>query len=217
MFDAGRRPMGRLFYWLLVVVIAGPGFRLSAFGAGPDPQSGPATTTVADAVTVNVPSRNAVFSAIVRKVSIEVVDPADDRGTYAIEFANDLAAPLGLQDESSATTVALQDLPVRLATTQVGSYYLADLTDAQITAVTSTTVSVDAGTAPGSGGGIEVRLHDFGWGSTNDRNLLGRFNTQTFSLARLARTQNYFLRLYDGSSPPKYSRYAAALHVDYPL
>jgi len=25
------------------------------------------------------------------------------------------------------------------------------------------------------------------------------------------------LRLYDNSSPPKYSRYAAALHVDYPL
>ena len=29
--------------------------------------------------------------------------------------------------------------------------------------------------------------------------------------------QNYFLRLYDSSSPPKYSRYSAALHVDYPL
>jgi hypothetical protein len=170
-----------------------------------------------DAVTVNVSSQNAVFGAIVRQVSIDVVDPADDRGMYTIEFSNDLAVPLALQDQSSATTVALQDLPVRLATTQVGSYYLADLTDAQITAVTSTTVSVDAGTAPGSGGGIEVRLHDFGWGSANDRNLLGRFSTQTFSLARLARTQNYFLRLYDGSSPPKYSRYAAALHVDYPL
>jgi hypothetical protein len=63
----------------------------------------------------------------------------------------------------------------------------------------------------------EVRAHDFGWGTSNDRNLLGRFTTQTFSLPRLARTQNYFLRLYDGSSPPRYSRYAAALHVDYPL
>ena len=43
------------------------------------------------------------------------------------------------------------------------------------------------------------------------------FSTQTFSLPRLARAQNYFLRLYDNSSPPRYSRYAAALHVDYPL
>jgi hypothetical protein len=70
---------------------------------------------------------------------------------------------------------------------------------------------------PGSGYGVEVRAHDYGWGAANDRNLLGRFSTQTFSLPRLGRTQNYFLRLYDNSSPPRYSRYAAALHVDYPL
>jgi hypothetical protein len=216
MFDAGRRPIGRLFYWLLaVVMITGSGLR--ANGAGPAPQSGPATTTVADAVTVNVPSQNAVFSAIVRKVSIDLVDPADDRGMYAIEFANDLAAPLALQEQASATTVPLQDMPVRLSTTQVGAYYLAALTNAQITAVTSTTAQVDAGMAPGSGFGIEVRAHDYGWGAANDRNLLGRFTTQTFSLPRLARAQNYFLRLYDNSSPPRYSRYAAALHVDYPL
>ena len=50
MFDAGRRPMGRLFYWVLTVVIAASGFRLSAFGAEPGPQSGPTTTTVADTV-----------------------------------------------------------------------------------------------------------------------------------------------------------------------
>jgi len=29
--------------------------------------------------------------------------------------------------------------------------------------------------------------------------------------------QNYFLRLYDSSSPARYSRYSAALHLDYPL
>ena len=63
----------------------------------------------------------------------------------------------------------------------------------------------------------EVRAHDYGWGVANDRNLLGRFSTQTFTLPRLARAQNYFLRLYDSSSPPRYSRYSAGLHVDYPL
>ena len=36
-------------------------------------------------------------------------------------------------------------------------------------------------------------------------------------VANAPETQDYFLRLYDGSSPPKYSRYSAALHVDYPL
>jgi hypothetical protein len=50
MFDAGRRPSGRLFYWVLTAVIVALGFRLLAFGAEPVPQSGPATTTVADTV-----------------------------------------------------------------------------------------------------------------------------------------------------------------------
>ena len=45
MRDAGRRPMGRLFYWALLTAFA---FGLSAFGAGP--QSGPATTTISDTV-----------------------------------------------------------------------------------------------------------------------------------------------------------------------
>ncbi len=170
-----------------------------------------------DAITVNVPSRGASFTAIVREVKIQIADPADDRGFYTIDFANDLAAPLAIEYGASATTIALQDMPPLLDTTQVGAYYQVNLTEAQITAVSSTTVQVDAGMSPPSGSGIEVRENDYGWGQANDRNLLGRFSTQSFSLARLARTQNYFLRLYDGASPPRYSRYAAALHVDYPL
>lgn len=168
-----------------------------------------------DGISVNVPSRDALFSAIVRKVAVDWRDPAGDRGIYSIEFANDLAEPLAFQDQASGTSVPLQDLPARLATTQVGSYYLANLTEAQVTQISSTTVQVDAGVAPSNGLAIEVRAHDFGWGPGNDRNLLGRFTTQTFSLPRLARTQTYFLRLYDSTS--RYSRYAAALHVDYPL
>jgi hypothetical protein len=170
-----------------------------------------------DAIVVNVPSRGASFTAIVRAVEIQVADPADDRGFYTIGFANDLAAPLAIEYSASAITIALQDMPPLLETTQVGAYYQVDLTEAQITAVTSTTVSVDAGMALPSGCGVEVRENDYGWGQANDRNLLGRFNTETFTLARLAETQDYFLRLYDDSSPPKYSRYSAALHVDYPL
>lgn len=170
-----------------------------------------------DGVSVNCASRAASFNAIVRKVTIDWADPSDDRGVYTIEFANDFSSPVAIQEEASATAVSISALPVRLATEQVGAYYLANVSDAQITQINSTTVQVDAGAEPGNGGGVEIRMHDFGWGPANDRNLIGRFTTQTFSLTRLARTQNYFLRLYDGSTPPRYSRYSAVLHVDYPL
>ncbi len=60
----------------------------------------------------------------------------------------------------------------------------------------------------------EVRWSDAGWGPYNDQNLAGRFTTQIFTLPRLAKA-NYFLRQYDSSVPPRYSRYSAALHIDY--
>jgi hypothetical protein len=142
----------------------------------------------------------------------------EGRGFYSIGFANDLGAPLAIEYGAQGTPITLQNMPPLQQTTQVGAYYQANLSGAQITTVTSTTVGVDAGTAPGPSQGIEVRSNDFGWGQANGRNLVGRFNTQTFTLTRLPTvTQTYFLRLYDSSSPPKYSRYSAALHVDFPV
>ncbi len=170
-----------------------------------------------DVLQVNVGSRGAGFDAVVRQVEVEMRDPANDRGLYTIEFANDQASPLAMQSSAKVVTVPLGDVRPQLASTEVGAYYLPSITRAQITQVNSTTVQVDGGVVPGAGQGFEVRAHDYGWGPSNDRNLLGRFSTQTFSLPRLARTQNYFLRLYDSSNPPRYSRYSAALHVDYPL
>ena len=58
MLDAGRRPSGRLFYWLMAMVMIG-GFERAASGAGAVPQSGPATTTIADTVFLADGSRAA--------------------------------------------------------------------------------------------------------------------------------------------------------------
>jgi hypothetical protein len=63
----------------------------------------------------------------------------------------------------------------------------------------------------------EVRWSDSGWGPYNDRNLVGRFTTQTFTIPRLSQIQDCYLRQYDSSTPPKYPRYSVALHLDYPL
>ena len=62
----------------------------------------------------------------------------------------------------------------------------------------------------------EVRWSDAGWGPYNDENLAGRFTTQAFTLPRLSRVEDYFLRQFDASVPPKYSRHSSALHIDYP-
>ena len=165
-----------------------------------------------DSIAISVPSRGAAFTAIVREVDWQLADLAGERGQYKISFSNDAAAPFGFIFEG-ATPAA----PTRSITTaQVGSSTIADLTQAEITTVTSTTVAIDAGVAPPAGGGIEVRSSDYGWGPGNDRYLIGRFGTETFTVPRLARKQNYYLRQYDASSPPRYSRYSTLLHLDYP-
>jgi hypothetical protein len=168
-----------------------------------------------DALSVNVPSRNAAFAAIVRQVDIAVKDLADEHCRYEISFASDGAVPLGFEFAAALTKTPLD--VTELTNSQVGNYYLADLTDAQITQVTSTTLNVDAGILPVFDGGFEVRWSDAGWGPDNDRNLVGRFTTQTFTIPRLSQVQNCYLQQYDASSPPRYSRHTTALHVDYPL
>ena len=167
-----------------------------------------------DALSLNVPSRGATFAAIVREVDIAINDVEDEHCRYQIKFANDGAGLLGFEFEAAKVKSSLE--VTELTNSQVGNYYLADLTEAQITQVTSTTLNIDTGVLPPSGG-FEARWSDSGWGPDNDRNLIGRFTTQTFTIPRLSQVQNCYLQQYDGSNPPRYSRYTTALHVDYPL
>ena len=168
-----------------------------------------------NAVQVSAPSRGAVFSAIVREVELQVMSLCDDLSQYKIKFANDAAAPLAL--EFSDITLPTPVPNIFNVNVPSSSLYIASLTTAQITDVIATEITVDAGVAPPAGGGIEVRRSDGGWGPSDSGNLAGRFTTETFVLPRLSRVQGYYLRQYDGSTPPKYSRYSMLLHVDYPL
>ncbi len=168
-----------------------------------------------DAVQVDAPSRGATFRAIVREVAIQVKDLDGEHSSYSIKFADDAAQPLTYEVTSASHPGSLNVLAVEASL--VGTTFIADLTAVSISLVTSTTVTLDAGVAPPAGGGFEVRRTDFGWGPFNDRNLIGRFSTQSFLVPRLVRTQDYYLRQYDASTTPKYSRYTTAIHIDYPL
>ena len=168
-----------------------------------------------EGVNVSVTSRAAEFQATVREVEIEIKDLKEEHSLYKLRFADDVSAPLAFEFRSGNVVLPLS--LTAMTTAQVGTLFLPDLTAAEITQATSTSVDVDAGVTPGTGGGIEVRWTDFGWGQDNDRNLAGRFSTQTFTLTRLAAVQNYYLRQYDNSTPPRYSRYTTALHLKYPL
>ena len=186
-------------------------------------------------VQISAPSRGADFTAVVRQVELQVVSLVDDRSSYDIKFANDACDPLALKFDtvalpepsgtvydlgtpsSSPLIDSLSAARIYDTGTPSSSLYIDPLTAAQVTNVIATEITIDAGVAPPAGGGIEVRRSDGGWGPGDSDNLAGRFTTQQFTVPRLERVQGYYLRQYDGSSPAKYSRYSALLHVDYPL
>jgi len=169
-----------------------------------------------DCMAVDVPSQGASFTAVVNEVGIVVVDITGEHSQYTLGFVDSGSPALDFTFET-ATAVQHVSALTAIDKSVVLTAYLPDLSSAAITTVTSTTVNIDAGITPVAGNGIEVRLTDAGWGAGNDRNLVGRFTSGTFTVPRYGRAQDYFLRSYDSNLPPRYSRYSAALHVDYPL
>ena len=165
-----------------------------------------------DDVRVNVPSMGADFRATVLQVAIDLCDLATENAKYTIAFADEATVPVSFafgNDVSAPADTLISEVG------SVGQKFVPALPSAEIVQVTSTSVGMDAGLDLQEGAGIEVRRTDSGWGMDNDRNLVGRFSTRTFSVPRLARVQDFYLRQYDASA--RYSRYSTALHLDYPL
>ena len=68
-----------------------------------------------------------------------------------------------------------------------------------------------------SGGGFEVRRRDGVFGATNTTpDLVLRSPVRSFSIPRSAQTEQFYVRMYDGSKPPVYSRFSAAVIVNWP-
>jgi len=91
------------------------------------------------------------------------------------------------------------------------SYYLDDLDNLRLIKASwpssagfdGSNIYVDVGETPQAL--IEVRRTDTGWG-TNNRDLIGRFSTRTFTLPRLTFEQVWYFRYYDGSSISRRSK-----------
>jgi hypothetical protein len=82
---------------------------------------------------------------------------------------------------------------------------------------TTTALQIDAGTDPPTGGGFEVRLRDWDFGPGIDQNLVLRSPVRSFSIPRAAQVERYYVRMYDASTPPLYSRLSSAVFTNLPV
>ncbi|MDW5265701.1 MULTISPECIES: hypothetical protein [Acidobacteriaceae] len=162
---------------------------------------------------LDIMSAGATMSVVARRVEIADGAAWPEVLTYRIAFANDWAEGLGLKLSEAIAADAL--LP-QTALTTAGNV-LANLQQLQIVSATGTALQVDAGMAPPTGGGFEVRRRDWDFGPGVDQDLVLRSPVRNFSIPREAQVERYYVRMYDGSTPPLYSRFSSAVFTDLPV
>ena len=101
-----------------------------------------------DGLAVEVPSRASSFAAIVRDVDVEIMDVAGENCRYTLQFVDAADPSLDFAFQTATATQA-----TAMAATEISAVgmFLADLTLAAVTNVSSTTVTVDTGVHSGSG------------------------------------------------------------------
>lgn len=163
-----------------------------------------------DALLLNAPSASLDAQMVVRTVKITYSPSYPDLVAYDIAFANDWADDLAIR--TSATVPANAWLPAPIAPT-----VLANLNALTVTALSGSTVTISTGVTPPTGGGFEIRLRDFVFMPGNDPTLVLRGSASTLTFSRVSAADRFYIRMFDGSSPPNYSEFSAALFINLPL
>ncbi len=165
-----------------------------------------------------VTSDGVTSSLLVRSVTVEDGHAAPELLRYKIAFANDWATEwadgLGLRLSEEIAVDAVLPQTASSAPDEV----LANLQQLTISALTETALQVDAGTAPPAGGGFEVRRKDWEFGAAVDpADLVLRSPVRGLSIPRAAQVERFYVRMYDASTPPVYSRFSSAVFVNWPV
>ena len=163
-----------------------------------------------DALLLSAPSTNLNAEVVVRSVKVTYGSSYPDLVKYEIAFANDWADDLAIK--TSATVPSDAWLPAPVA-----PIVLANLTGLTVTALNGGTVTINTGIAPPAGGGFEIRLRDFAFMPGEDPTLVMRGSQQSLTFSRASASDRFYIRMYDGSTPPNYSEFSTALFINLPL
>lgn len=164
-----------------------------------------------------ITQNGATINVIVRKVEIDRTPALPEVLTYKIAFANDWADSLGLTLSEAIAPDAILPQSAQATTALAAGPVLPNLQQLQLLTATTTALQIDAGLAPPSGGGFEVRRRDNNFGPAIQQDLVLRSPVRSFSIPREAQVERYYVRMYDASTPPLYSRFSSAVFINLPI
>lgn len=175
-----------------------------------------------DSVTLTGPLLHGANAAqpgvlLVRSAAITATSAMDEVLVYKLALANDWSEAVSVAVKGTVAQDAV--LPPNPAPTVRA--VSPDIAAADVTAVTTTSLTLAMNATAPAGGGFEVRRQDanFGDGVTAGISPVGlvlRSPVANFSLARSADHEEFYIRMFDGSTPPQYSRVSAAIITNVP-
>ncbi|WP_420238574.1 hypothetical protein ACOBR2_02920 [Telmatobacter bradus] len=163
-----------------------------------------------DALELVASSLSLDVQVVVRSVKITYQSSMPDLIEYTVAFANDWADDLAVK---TSTTVPDDTwLPAVVSPT-----LLSNLNALTVTMLSSTTVTINTGVTPVTGGGFEIRRRDFVFRAGEDTDLVTRTSAQNITFARESANDRFYIRMYDASTPPNYSEFSTALLINLPF
>jgi hypothetical protein len=163
-----------------------------------------------DALLLTAPSSNLNAQVVVRSVKVGYRASYPDSVEYSISFANDWADDLAIK--TSSTVPADTWLPAPAVPS-----VLANLTHLTVTALNGSAVTINTGVTAPMGGGFEIRRRDFAFTAGQDPDLVMRAAESNITIPRQSAYDRFYIRMYDGSTPPNYSEFSTALFINLPL
>jgi hypothetical protein len=162
-----------------------------------------------DLLQVEAPSADMSSTLLIRNVEIRATSCVPELLNYAVSFANEWAEPLSLKMNEGAPLNAWLP-PIALT----ASTALPSARDLAVSSVSTTQIQVQAALTPPAGGGFEVRRSDWKFGAGDGADLALRSPVPNFTIVREAPVERYYVRMYDGATPPNYSRFSSAIFVN---
>lgn len=163
-----------------------------------------------DGLQINAPSAGLNALVIIRNVKLSYRASLPDVIDYDVAFANDWAEDLSIKTSSAVPSDA--PFPVLPGVTCVPN-----LNGLSVLALNGQSVTINAGTTAPAGGGFEIRRRDSCFMPGNDADLVLRTSQPTMTFSRSSIWDRFFVRAFDGSNPPNYSEFSAALIFNLPL
>ena len=152
------------------------------------------------------------ISLIARKVEVIPTSCKPDVLTYMVSLANDGAEAISIE--------LAEELPLDAVLPQAPNSQTAKLVNmggVSVTTVNSSSITIQVGMQAPINGGFEIRRRDNCFGPGTDGDLVMRSAVPNISIPRSSAMEQFYMRMYDGASPPNYSAFSAALFVNVPL